>query len=287
MGLPPQHTPIMRDGLSPSRQVDVAAVGRVVGEHGVLPRLAGRLALVVVAADARLAEVVDARPDEVADDVLVVHRRAVVAVGVAGVALGLHHHALGHALVVALSLEDHVVVAHDVVTGGQGVVDVPVAVPGGQSRRHGAPLGVELAYELCHLRGRLDDAYVLALYHLVARRPAEDAGVAAVAAYERAQVLLPPLVDQLVVVVRVLLVAPAVEGLVDDQQAQLVAGPQEGLRGRVVRGAHGVESALLQQAHLAVLGFVVRGRAEHAVVVVDAGAVELQRLAVEQQAPLG
>ena len=77
---------------------------------------------------------------------------------------------------------------------------------------------------------------------------------------------------------------PGVKGFVDHQHAQAVAGIQQGRGGRVVRGADGVVPGGFEQLDLALLGAVVAGRAQRAVVVVDAAALQLQRHAVQAQA---
>ena len=274
----------MADGLAEPRQVDVSTVGGMAGVLGAFPRLARHFAFIVVAPDARLAQIIDAGPYKVAQDIAVVLGGLVVLPGIARKTLGLHHHTVGHPLVVALCLEYQVVVTHNVVLGSQGVVDVPVAVPGGQGRCHGAVLTVDAAYVLGHLMCRLDHFYLLALYHFVADAPAEDAGVQTVAQHHGIEVALPPGVYQGVVVVVVLLLTPSVEGFVYHQQTQLVAGAEEGFRGGIVRGAHGIESGFLQQSCLAVLGIVVGGGSQKAVVMVHTGAVQLQGLTVELEA---
>ena len=187
---------------------------------------------------------------------------------------------------VALGLVDEIVVAYDVVLRSQRVVDFPVVVPRGECLRHGAR-AVDGAYVVAHLACPLHGILRLALYDFIAYGPAEDAGVVAVAAHHHVEVVEAPLVEQLTVVVVGLLLAPAVERLVDDQQSQLVAGIKERGRRRVVTGAHGVEASLLEQAHLAQLGVVVGRSAKQSVVVMHAGTEELDGLAVEQQPVLG
>src|SRR5699024_5552944 len=95
---------------------------------------------------------------------------------------------------------------------------------------------------------------------------------------------LPPVLEPQVVDIAVLANAPAVEELVDDVDAQLVAGVQQRLGGRVVGGADGVVAAFPQLLDFAELRPGQRGRAQNAVVVVDAAAVELHLPAVDLHA---
>ena len=94
----------------------------------------------------------------------------------------------------------------------------------------------------------------------------------AVALYHSAEIGGPPAVEQGGVVEWCLGLAPAVECLVDYQQAYAVAGVEKCRCGRIVRRAHGIEAGLLEQGGLAVLGIVVGCGSENAVVVVYAGA---------------
>ena len=93
-----------------------------------------------------------------------------------------------------------------------------------------------------------------------------------------------------VVAVLVLVVHQTVEGLLDDQQAQLVADGNQVLITRVVGDADGVGAHVLHDGHLAVDGIIVGSGAQGTLVMVHADAVELDSLAVEVEAgglPLG
>ena len=68
---------------------------------------------------------------------------------------------------------------------------------------------------------------------------------------------------------------------------EAVAGVEHRPAHRVVRAADGVEAGRLQQLDPALLGAVDGGRAERSVVVVDARAAEVDRLAVDAEAPVG
>ena len=95
---------------------------------------------------------------------------------------------------------------------------------------------------------------------LVAEGPAVDAGVVPVPTDGGLDVPLPPVLEPQVVVVAVLANAPAVEELVDDVDAQLVAGVQLRLGGRVVGGADGIVAAFPQLLDFAELRPGQRGR---------------------------
>lgn len=74
----------MGDGLAPSRQVDVAAIGTMIGELEILVVLTRGLTLVIVATYTRLAQVVDARPYEIAYDIGMVYYPFPIAESVTG-----------------------------------------------------------------------------------------------------------------------------------------------------------------------------------------------------------
>ena len=159
----------MADGLALTNEVDVATVGCMIGEHRSLPWFFGRFAFVVPASDTRFSQIVDGCPNKVADDPRLVLHFPVVAPSVARIALRLHHHAVGHTLVVALRFMNHVVVAHDVVLCCQRVVDVPLRVPCAECGGDGSLLWVELTAERIQVMGGLHHLNFLTLDDLVAR----------------------------------------------------------------------------------------------------------------------
>ena len=91
-------------------------------------------------------------------------------------------------------------------------------------------------------------------------------------------------VDERGVVVGCLRLPPAVEGLIDDEHADGVAGVEEGAGGGIMGGADEVEAGVLHQADLADLGGIEGHSPEDAVVVMDTGAVDEQRHIVELKA---
>ena len=109
----------------------------------------------------------------------------------------------------------------------------------------------------------------------------------AVAADERAHVLLVPVGEEQVVIVRRFCPDPAIESLIHHDEAHSVAKVQQLRRGRIVAGADGVAAHLLQHFELTFQGAGVDGGAERAEVVMIADAVELNALAVEQKAVVG
>ena len=287
VGVVPEHIAIMADGLSPSRYINVAAIGAMpVGLSALGIAFARPFTLVVGSSDARFAQVVEARPHHVAHHIRVVVHRGPVAEGVARIALRLPHHAPGVAPVVAGVLENHIVVAADVEHLEMGVVDFPVAVPGAEGLGDGAR-GVDFQHGPFQLAGGGDHADVLALNDLVAQAPGNDARVVAVAQHHGVDVLAVAGVDHGGIVVFQLCRAPPVEGLANDEHAQRVAGIEKCPRGGVVAGADEVEARLLHLLHLAYFGGIEGHGSQHAVVVVHAGAVEEHGLTVEHEAPLG
>ena len=110
----------------------------------------------------------------------------------------------------------------------------------------------------------------------------------AVAQDHALQIALPPLLEVEVVVLRILVARlPAVEGLVDDEHPEAVAGIEEITRRRIVAGADRVEAAGLQHLDAALFGAGNACRSERAVVVMHASAAKLDALAVHAQALRG
>ena len=190
-----------------------------VGHAAIAPVFAWRLAIVVVTADTRLAEIVEPRPNDVADDVRIVVYECPVLESIARIALRLPHHSLRIALVIAGVLEYHIVISTDVQHVEVRVIDFPIAVPSAESLGHRTCL-VVIQYSLFQHLCRMDDADVLSLYHLVADAPADDAGMIAVTLHHRTDILLIARIDKRRIVVWFLGCAPSVEGLADDQHTQ-------------------------------------------------------------------
>ena len=67
---------------------------------------------------------------------------------------------------------------------------------------------------------------------------------------------------------------PGVEGLIEDEKAEPVAGIKEGGRRWVVRGAHGIVAGRLEQLGFAFFRPIECGSCEQSVIVVDAAACE-------------
>ena len=121
------------------------------------------------------------------------------------------------------------------------------------------------------------------LQHLVADAPHEDGGMVAVAADEVGQVALVPFIEVAGIVVRRLLLAPHVEGLIHHDEAHAVAEVQQLRCGRVVRTADAVAAHLLQNFQLTLQGTDIDGRTQATQVVVHADAVNLHRFPVERE----
>ena len=96
-------------------------------------------------------------------------------------------------------------------------------------------------------------------------------------------VALPPVLERHAVVVGILPLRPAVEGLVHHQHAQPVADVQERRRRRIVRGSDGIETGSLQDLHPPFLRPVEGRRSQRTVVVMHAAAGHLHHLAVQQE----
>ena len=75
--------------------------------------------------------------------------------------------------------------------------------------------------------------------------------------------------------------------LAHHHHAHAVAGLDPLRRGHVVRGAHGIAAHLLQHAEAEALQAVGQRRAHAGVILMVAGALNLERLAVEEEALVG
>ena len=124
---------------------------------------------------------------------------------------------------VAGMLKNHVVVACHVEHFGMRIVYLPVAVPGTQSLGNGACC-IIFVYGLLHLSGCIYHADILALNHLVANAPRDDAWMIAVAQHHGMDVLSEAGVNNGRIIERILLRAPAIKRLVDNQHTYRVAG---------------------------------------------------------------
>lgn len=128
---------------------------------------------------------------------------------------------------------------------------------------------------------------VVRVADLVADAVEHDARVIAVAADHGAQVVLPPFGEMPVVVVGVLALGPAVEGLVHDHEAHAVAEREEAGIDRVVRGADAVHTEASEDGKPA-LPDVERHRGPHGTaVVVQAHSLDLEILVIEPEAGVG
>ncbi len=137
--------------------------------------------------------------------------------------------------------------------------------------------------QIGHLTGQLDAAVLGRLAHLVAGGVRHHAGVGLVLGHHICQVLAPPLVKVIHVVVLGLVDVPVVDVLVHHQDAQAVAGVEKGARAGVMCAAQRVVALLAHEKDLALDGVGPGAGAQDAVVVVDAGALQDHTLAVEQK----
>src|SRR4051812_3210602 len=102
----------------------------------------------------------------------------------------------------------------------------------------------------------------------------------AVAADERAQILLVPIGEEQVIITGAFGLAPHIESLVHDDETHTVAQVQKLGRGRVMAGANGVATDGFQQLKLAFPRAQVERGAERAEIVVQADAIDWQTLTV-------
>ena len=295
-----------------ARQVDDAVVGaaRDVGRLDVLVVVA-----IVVVVRRRLADVVEARPDELARDKAVLLHAVELDVGNVAVARSRH--------VKAVRLED---IARNVAPrlGGRHLEKTDLAVGAARFGVDDRLVGIGRLHRHVALRivparqiqvgkarhrdglpgGDADGArHVLAPHrlaehpaplarhagrillradrHLVADRPRRHARVVAVAADERLQVAA----DILLEIGRAARhrIVPLVEALVPDDEAHPVAEVEELRRRCVVRGADRVNAHVLQNAQLAFRRRLVEDHAERTEVRMQAHALQLQATSVQPE----
>ncbi len=108
----------------------------------------------------------------------------------------------------------------------------------------------------------------------------------AVAQHHGMDIIVEAGVDDSRIVVRILLCAPAVEGFVDNEHADGIAGIEEGTGRGIVRGADEVETCLLHLAYLADFSIVESPCAQYTIIMMYAGAIDEHRLAVKNEAAL-
>ena len=303
--------------LGNAREVDDAEIGGVTGPCvGVVGR--------------GLAEVVEARPDELTDGPGVVVHIAEIVVGQVAPRAVLE--VVGGTLVGAAVAARVVDVGDSLGVVGQGGEQIDAARGDGGCRLaaedetlRGALVRLLVAVravvesdhledageavfkhagDLVHARGdraRAVFAHADVLQHLrhavalrvalggdfVADRPHHDAGVVAEMVEHIHHVALRPLVEKAAVAVVALAPVPFIEGFAHDHEAHGVAQFDEFGRGHVVGGADGVAAHVAQQKQLAADGIAADGGTEGTEVVVQADALELTHLAVEQEAHVG
>src|SRR5689334_15967582 len=122
------------------------------------------------------------------------------------------------------------------------------------------------------------------LHHFIADAPDEDAGMIAIAQHHVFEIALVPLVPIEVVVEFRLLNLPHVKRLIHDDEAHAVGNFEQFRCGRIVRSAQAVYAHPFQDLQLPLDRARVHGGTERAEVVMIAGAADLHRLAVEEEA---
>ena len=88
-------------------------------------------------------------------------------------------------------------------------------------------------------------------------------------------------VSRVIVIIAVLVFGPAIECFVDDKHAVFVADIKQYRCGRVMRHTDGVAAHVLEHLHLTLDGIAVGYRAQRALIMVHADALELHHLTIE------
>ena len=165
------------------------------------------------------------------------------------------------------------------------IVDFPVAVPGAQSLCHRTSV-IQLHDGRLQLPRRSNDPDVLAFNNLIAYAPADDAGVVAVALHHRLNILLVARVDESGIVVRVFRRTPAVKSLIDNQHTQRVTGIKESTTRRIMSRTNKIKACVLHLPHLTDLCRIKSHGTQHTVIMMQAGSINQQWLAVKHKTPL-
>ncbi|EGY01721.1 hypothetical protein AZA_58047 [Nitrospirillum viridazoti Y2] len=272
----PQHLAVIGGRPLAARGVDLAAIGQGPG--------IGRQRLPILAvahpADTGLADVIDRRPDEIADHPGHGFHRPPILEGVLGRGLGGQHDPVGELDMVGAEQMGAVVVARHVQHGELAGVVRPVDA---DRLGHGSA-GVQAAHALGQPPARLRPLRRALLRYLVADAPEQHAGMVAAADHQAVEVGRPILREEAGVVLGALGLVPGVERLVDDQHAQRVGGVQRRLAGGVVGAADGVVAGGLHQRDLTRVRVGQAGGADHVIVVVDVAALQHHLSAVDAQA---
>ena len=114
--------------------------------------------------------------------------------------------------------------------------------------------------------------------------PGDDGGMVAVAQHHGVDITLPPILEELRIVVLCFALGPDIEGLVEDQEAETVASVQKGGRRRIVGSAHGVEARGLEQFNLPFFSPIECGGSKWPIVMMHAAAHQLDGLTIQKKA---
>ena len=337
VGLRPQPVgdfPQVADRTAIAVQVDIAAVGQAVGEPALIAGFQPRW-VIMENADTGFAQIVVARPGEVANHMAVVFHDVPQFSDLRGIGFGAHHHPLWMRLVNVCMTGVQVIVAGYVHrffnrqdafvqqrAAGKGIHHLLLHIAGHGVHLLGTlrvihrlvvflPLVLhmllhvighrqEAADSIGHIAGGIqlmEGVHQLFVHfmsggaanlgNLVAGGVQHHTGMIVILAHHARHLILPDKREIQGKIVGVLLLAPHVRQLVHDQNAQFVASPQHGLGGRVMGAADAVEARFLQFQQAEFFRRLQGGRADDAVVMMDAGAPQLDGFAVDAQALFG
>ena len=282
------------------------------------PRLHGSLlrCRVDTFSDTGLADIIHAGPEEIADQIGQFLHIAPVFLKFAGLALGTADDAVREQLMAGLIVIRKVIIAHHIpvlykgsrILGPdllpEGIVQVDETSAVGRhflrqrfpeflrvlvveplkeraERAADETGGIVLSHKSCQFRGNLITVFQPALLgELVSDGPEADRWMVAVPQQHRLQFLLPLLMEKGGKIQRVLFHVPGIEGLIDNDHAQLIADVQQLGRLGIVCQTQRVVAVLLVEANLPILGIIVGLRPENTVVVMNAAALQFQGLSV-------
>ena len=179
-----------------------------------------------------------------------------------------------------------VIVAGDLYQVGAALRALPGHVIAAQSDRRISP-GIVGARRVPQHGGDLRaTGGDMGIVNLIADGPQDHARMVPVPPHPAPHVPGPAFREEAGVIVGRLGALPHVGEFVDHQHAQLIADVQRAAGRRIVGSAQGVDAHLLHDPHLAAEGLGVERRAQRAEIVMQAHTAKLERLAVQEEAPV-
>ena len=134
---------------------------------------------------------------------------------------------------------------------------------------------------LCHVSCEADAFFLGCFGHLVSGGIHDHGWVVIIFFHHIFQILLPPVVEIVDIVVFCLVDIPDIDKFIHDQHTQTVAGLQQCLGTRIVGGADSIVAVFFENTDLSFFGVRIAAGTEDTVVMMDAGSAQDYVLAVD------